>query len=125
MTDATSEFFERISKPSARPPLGTVTGTVRIDLDRGKATEHYLLTIDKGNISVSSENVKADATMHTDKALFDKLARGEANAMASVLRGLIAGEGDPKLLVLIQRLFPGPPNARTARTTATQEARPA
>jgi len=125
MTDATSEFFDRISQPAPRPPLGSVTGTIRIDVDRGKATEHYLLTIDKGNISVSNKNVKADAVMHTDKELFDRLARGEANTMASMLRGLIASEGDPKLLLRFQRLFPGPPNARTARTTATQEERPA
>jgi putative sterol carrier protein len=125
MADPTSEFLDKISQPSQRRLMGNVTGTIRIDLDRGKATEHYLLTIDKGNISVSTDNVKADATVHTDKELFDKLASGEANAMASVLRGLISAEGDPKLVVMFQRLFPGPPNARATQPTATQEARPA
>ncbi len=125
MPDATTEFFERISKPSTPPPMGTATGTVRIDLDRGKATEHYLLAIDKGNISVSTEKAKADAVLHTERELFDRLARGEANALASILRGLISAEGNPSLLVRFQRLFPGPPSARAAQPAPTQEARPA
>jgi SCP-2 sterol transfer family len=121
MTDATSEFFDRISRPAPQPPLGNVTGTVRIDLDRGKATEHWLLTIDKGTISVSSKNVKADAALHTDKELFDRLARGEANTLASVLRGLVTAEGNTELLVRVQRLFPGPTASRSGRATASKE----
>ncbi len=113
MTDATSEFFERISKPTPRPPMGSVTGSVRVDLDQGTATEHYLLTIDKGRIAVSRRNIKADAVIHTDKDLFDKLARGQANAMASILRGRILAEGNMALLAPFQRLFPGPPSRRT------------
>jgi hypothetical protein len=125
MTDATSEFFDRLAQPSSPPPLGNVTANMRIDLDRGKATEHWLLTVDKGNISVSNKNVKADAVLHTDKELFDRLVRGEANAMASLLRGLVTAEGDPELIVNFQRLFSGPPNARSRQTTATKEGRPA
>ncbi len=125
MTDATSKFFDSITQPRPQPPMGDVTATIRVDLDRGKASEHWLLTVDKGNISVSSKNVKADAVMHTDKELFERIVRGEANAMASVLRGLITGEGDPELLVLFQRLFPGSPNSRSRLATATKEVRPA
>ena len=64
MADATSDFFDRLAQPAARPPLGNVTATIRIDLDRGKATEHWLLTVDKGAISVSSKNATADAALH-------------------------------------------------------------
>jgi hypothetical protein len=38
--------------------------------------------------------------------------------MAAVLRGLIAIEGDIELLMLFQRLFPGPPGRRTPVPTA-------
>ena len=38
--------------------------------------------------------------------------------MAAVLRGAVAIEGDPGLLVLFQRLFPGPPKRRQARRAA-------
>jgi hypothetical protein len=37
---------------------------------------------------------------------------GRVNAFAAVLRGTVTVEGDPTLLVLLQRLLPGPPNAR-------------
>jgi putative sterol carrier protein len=36
------------------------------------------------------------------------MAAGKVNAFAAVLRGAIKIEGDPRLLVLFQRLFPGP-----------------
>jgi hypothetical protein len=36
------------------------------------------------------------------------MAAGKVNAFAAALRGAIAVEGDPRLLVLFQRLLPGP-----------------
>jgi len=121
MADSTSEFFDRLAQPASRPPLGTVTGTIRIDLDQGKATEHWLLTVDHGNVSVSNKNAKAEATLHTDKRLFDQLVRGEANALASILRGLATADGRTELLVLLQRLFPDPPSSRSRRVTSTEK----
>ncbi len=67
------------------------------------------MTIDKGDVSVSRRNAAADATVRATKELFDGLASGEVNTMAAVLRGAVEFEGDPELLVLFQRLFPGPP----------------
>jgi putative sterol carrier protein len=141
MTDATSDFFDALTQRGPRPPLANITATIRIDLEKrldkrdegkrddgkrddgkGKATEHWLVTVDDGNISVSKRNVRADAVLHTDKDLFDRLVLGEANAMASVLRGLVRTEGDSELLVLFQRLLPGPPD--TSRpAVAVEEAR--
>ncbi len=112
MADSTSDFFARIGQPAARP-LGNVTGTIRIDLDRGRATEHWLLAVDKGAISVSNKNVKVDASLHTDKEMFDRLVRGEANPLASLLRGLVYAEGDSRLIAFFQGLFPAPPKARS------------
>jgi hypothetical protein len=42
------------------------------------------------------------------RAVFDDIVGGRTNAMASLLRGALAVDGDPELLVLTQRLFPGP-----------------
>ena len=53
-----------------------------------------------------------------DRALFQRLANGEVNAMAALLRGAIAVEGDPQLLVMFQRLLPGPPGSRDPRHAA-------
>jgi putative sterol carrier protein len=120
MADPTSDFFSRLGQPGARR-LGSATGSIRIDLDHGKATEHWLLVIDQGNISVSRKNVKADAAVHTDKEIFDQLARGEASPLASMLRGLVQAEGDAELIVLFQGLFPAPYNPLSRQASAGME----
>jgi putative sterol carrier protein len=45
--------------------------------------------------------------------LFDDLASGRANAMAAMLRGAVAVDGDRTLMIRFQRLFP-PAVARTS-----------
>ena len=124
MADPTSDFFEQLGKPGTRR-LGNVTASIRVDLDRGKATEHWLLAIDKGNISVSRKNLEADAALRTEKEIFDQLARGEASPLASMLRGLVQAEGDAELIVLFQGLFPAPRNPLSRRASADMERRPA
>jgi hypothetical protein len=43
------------------------------------------------------------------------MAIGDVNALAAYLRGELALEGDPELLVLIQRVLPGPATTRRRR----------
>ncbi|MCI0633082.1 MAG: SCP2 sterol-binding domain-containing protein, partial [Actinobacteria bacterium] len=59
------------------------------------------------NIAVSSGSAEADCIVRAEKAVFDKVASGRLNAVAAVLRGDLAVEGDWRLLVRMQRLFPG------------------
>jgi hypothetical protein len=40
---------------------------------------------------------------------------GRMNAMAATLRGVLDPEGDLGLVLLFQRLFPGPPGSRRKR----------
>jgi hypothetical protein len=110
--DATDTFFDELQRRGHDPRLRRATGTVRFDLDQGKDTKHWLLSIVKGDIGVTDQNGNgnrrqpaADAVIHTDRKLFNKIVTGEANAMASTLRGLVGLEGDPELIVLTQRLF--------------------
>lgn len=111
-TDPTAEFFESLSKAGQEPLLRTDSGTLRFDLSEGKTIDHWYVAVKKGDVKVSHKNVKADAVLHGDKKLFDELATGKANAMASFLRGRLSGEGDVGLLMSFQRLFPGPPGAK-------------
>src|SRR5678816_1691167 len=97
MTDPTSDFLESLERHGA-PQLANVTASLRIDIDQGKAAQHRLLTIDRGKITVSRRNVTADAVVRTDKEMFDRLVRGEANPIASFLRGLWAAEGNAELI---------------------------
>jgi putative sterol carrier protein len=111
MTDATAEFFRDLEARGHEPLLEKATGTVRFDLTNGKRTSRWFVTIKKGDIAVSKQNARADCVARAERTLFDGLVTGEVNALAALLRGRMGVEGDPELLVLFQRLFPGPPDA--------------
>jgi putative sterol carrier protein len=111
MVDATAEFFERLGGRGHEPLLDRVSGAIRIELEDDGQVEHWFVSVDKGDVHVSHENGQADCTVRTRKQVFDELARGEANAMASLLRGTLAIDGNYELLVLFQRLLPGPPQS--------------
>ena len=118
MTDSTSEFFDELDRRSHEPLLEKASGTLRFDLADGKRTDRWLVTVKKGDVAVSHRNVRADCVVRADRALFDGVAGGEVNAMAALLRGAMGFEGDVGLLVLFQRLFPGPPRSRSRRHAA-------
>jgi len=107
-TDATAEFFDELASRRHEPLLRKVTGSARFDVVAGERTERWWVTIDKGEIRVSRGNGAADSVLRASKASFDRVAAGELNLMAAVLRGEVAIEGDPRLLVRLQRLFPRP-----------------
>ncbi len=109
MTSATTEFFDALEDREHEPMLQKVKGTLRFDLTNGKRKERWFVAIDKGEIAVSHANRIADCTVRARKDVFDGIASGTVNAMAAVLRGTIAVEGDTLLIVLFQRLFPAPP----------------
>ncbi|HET7855911.1 MAG TPA: SCP2 sterol-binding domain-containing protein [Gaiellaceae bacterium] len=112
MTDATTEFFEGLARRRHEPLLEGASGTLRLDLVNGDKTERWLVAVDKGDVTVSHRNTRADCTLRTPKSLFERMATGEVNATAAFLRGELAAEGDWELLVLFQRLLPSPPASR-------------
>ncbi len=105
----TTEFFADLAERGYEPLLQRATGTVRLDLGTGKRAEHWYLDLAKGHVTVSRRDEPADCVIRTDRATFDRLATGEANAMATMLRNEISFEGNPTLVVLLQKLFPWPP----------------
>ena len=114
MADRTAAFFHRLAERGHEPLFARAAGTIRVELVNGGETERWSVAFDKGDITVSHKNTAADCTLRTDKASFDKIATGKMNATAAVLRGGVTIEGDPELLVLFQRAFPGPPGQRGA-----------
>lgn len=110
--NGTTEFFAELERSGHEPLLEKVKGTIRFDIVDGKRKTRWLVTIDRGDVTVSRRNASADSVVRMDRALFDRLATGRANAMSEVLRGTIRVEGALEPMILFQRLFPGPPLAK-------------
>ena len=113
MTDATTEFFTDLDARRHEPLLEKARGTIRFDLKKGKQTKRWLIEIEKGDVSISHRNAKADCVVRAEKSVFDGVVSGQRNAMAAVLRGDVGIEGDLTLLVRFQKLFPGPKGQRS------------
>ncbi len=120
MTDETTEFVDRLRHRGVDPALRNINATVRLDVLNSGWVSHWLVSIDDGHIDVTSSEQDADCVLSADHRVFDGLASGRVNAMAAMIRGELAVSGDPELLVLLQRQFPGPP--RTAEPQAVPAA---
>jgi putative sterol carrier protein len=119
MTDATTEFFEKLARRGHEPLLKKVTGTMRFDLAEGTRTDHYVVAVKHGAVALSEQNVEADCVVRADRSLFDGIASGEENLMAAMLRGALTFQGNAHLLLAFQRLFPGPPGSRAQQDPAS------
>ena len=108
MTDSTAEFFHELDRRGHEPLLEKATGSVRFDLADGERIDRWLVSLDQGEVTASRKNAAADCVVRTDRRLFDAIARGDERD-GRYLRGDLTLEGDPELMVLIQRIFPGPP----------------
>ena len=117
MSDAVVEFFRGLGRRGHEPLLAKVTGRVRFDLVDGGRTDRWLVAVDKGDMTVSHKGGLAECTIGADWA-FERLCRGEENAVAAVPRGALACTGDVELLFAIQRIFPRPPRDRPAMSGA-------
>jgi ubiquinone biosynthesis protein UbiJ len=88
--------------------LRHAAGTLRIEVVADPQVEPWLVTVGDGRVAVSRSHGEADAVLRGEQATLERLVTGEANAMAAVLRGAVEVEGDLGLVILFQRLFPGP-----------------
>jgi putative sterol carrier protein len=118
MKSSTAAFFDEIGRRGHEPLLERVSATVRFDVGDGASVDHRLLRIDRGDIRVTSEDVPADCTVTIGDELLDEIIHGRTGAMPAFLRGALLVEGNPEVLVLVQRLFPGHP----ARVTSAKAA---
>ncbi len=122
MTNSTRTFFDGLAERAYEPLLHACKGSICFELTDGEEREHWLVTVDKGSITVAPEHADSTTIAHCSKELFARICAGEANAMAAMLRNELQAYGDLQLLVLFERLFPGPavsthPRAGAASTT--------
>jgi hypothetical protein len=115
-SDSIAEFFAELGRRGHEPLLEKARGTARFDVADGRRTERWLVTIDKGDLRVSRRNATADCILRVDRSTLERAVAGKLNMMAAVLRGAVIIGGDPRLLVLLRRLFVKPSGrSRTAR----------
>jgi putative sterol carrier protein len=110
-SDGAVEFFRGLGRRAHESRWAKVSGRARLELRDGERTDRWLIAIDHGAVKVSHGGGPADCTIRAERDLFDRLCRGEANALAAMLRGELICTGDVELLYAIQRVFPGPPDA--------------
>ncbi|HET8968419.1 MAG TPA: SCP2 sterol-binding domain-containing protein [Gaiellaceae bacterium] len=113
--DPTERFFAELATRAHEPLLRKASGSMRFDVVDGRKTQRWLVAVERGDMTVRPGGGDAACIVRADKAVFDKVAAGRLNAVAAVLRGDLQVEGDWRLLVRMQRLFPGP---RRRRVTA-------
>lgn len=115
MADGITRFFAELERREYEPLLDKAAGTLRLDLCEGERTTYWLLTIDRGRIRVSQEKRPADATVRTSRSFFEQIVAGRENLIAAWARGEVSTTGDPRLALRMERIFPGPPDARGPR----------
>jgi putative sterol carrier protein len=109
MKPSTEAFFDELGRRGHEPLLERVSATVRFDIGDEASVDHRYLRIDRGDLSVSGDDEPAACTVIIGDELLDDMIAGRTGAMAAFLRGALLVEGDPEVLVLVQRLFPGRP----------------
>jgi hypothetical protein len=110
--DAIAEFLRGLESHGHHPLLARAKGALRFDLHGAERTDRWFVAIDHGQVSVSRTDAPADCVIRADRAMFEQLVAGEANATAALLRGTLRMEGELDLMLLFQRLFPSPPGTR-------------
>jgi putative sterol carrier protein len=111
MPSATTQFFEHLGTRGHVAELEKVRGTLRFEVEDAEPIERWLVTVDHGAITVAPDAGAETPTcvVRGTRVVLEGVARGELNAMAAVLRGELVIEGDLQILMIVQRVFPGPP----------------
>lgn len=108
MPTAAEDFFADLGRRGYEPLLKRVDGRLRFDVGTSHRTKRWLVSIDHGDLAVSHENRPADCAVQVDSATLEDIITGKDNAIAATLRGAVIFEGNVELLLLFQRLLPGP-----------------
>jgi hypothetical protein len=112
VTDVAEQFLTAFADRGFEPLLAKTSGTLAIHLLGGAGVDEWVLTVDKGNLTVRRGRGATDATVTLERSLFERMVQGRANATAAVLRGEAHIDGSLELLLSIQRVLPGPDDAR-------------
>jgi hypothetical protein len=118
MGDATTRFFDELAARGPHLLPEKYEGTMRFDLTDHERTDHWVLSIHRGDVAVARGMTKTDSVMHSSHEHFERLVAGEENWIPLIVRGAFVVEGDLFLLTAFRRLLPGPPGAHHPRDLA-------
>nr|MDT0659938.1 SCP2 sterol-binding domain-containing protein [Micromonospora sp. DSM 115978] len=108
MTDPVAAFFAGSARRRTHLLPTWLSATIRFDLAREGRTDHWFVTLTRGELSVSQDGQReADCVVCADGAAFDRLLAG-ANPAAAVLRNEVSFRGRLLVFMYFQRLLPGP-----------------
>ncbi|MEU0156957.1 SCP2 sterol-binding domain-containing protein [Micromonospora fulviviridis] len=86
---------------------GAIGLSIRGDSTEG-AVEEWQICLHEGTVTVRQGGERSDLVISADKAVFDRIARGETRVTSALYRNDIQIEGDMRLLMMVSRIFPGP-----------------
>ncbi|MBF9128321.1 SCP2 sterol-binding domain-containing protein [Plantactinospora sp. S1510] len=121
MASPTEEYFAEFGRRGHERLLEKASGTVRFEIVQGLCTEHWYVRVHNGDVTVTRENIEADGVVRVSRELFDRAACGEANLMAALFRGEVTAEGRVPLLLMFERLLPGPQSPSGHRMATSGE----
>lgn len=117
MAGSTEQFFDDVARRGYETWMSRIEGRLRFDLRSGPSTQHWLVAIQAGKLSLSRESAEADGVIEADRDVFDRLAAGETRPIAAFLRNEITVRGSFRYLLVLDRLLPIPAG-RGRRTIA-------
>jgi putative sterol carrier protein len=123
MTSSIDQFFDDLEHRGHEPLLRRVDATLRFDIADGERTDHRLIRVDHGDIRVAVGNEPADCVISAERSVCDDVVSGRTSALAALLRGAAAVEGDMEVMVLAQRLFTGSQTVPSGRSAVAADGR--
>jgi hypothetical protein len=136
-TDPISDFFARLAEPGHLATFEHEAATLRFDIPDATDTasssdlkhrdvrhrdvkhrdvkhrdvRHWHVTVHDGDVTVTRQQIAADAIVRVARPYFERIVTGRLNAQAAILRGLLTCEGSIAALIMFQRCLPGPPGS--------------
>jgi ribokinase len=113
-SDVISDFFAGLTEPGHIATFEREAATLQFDIADGADpadVEHWHVTINDGDVTVTRQQLPADALVRIRRPIFEAIVTGRMNAQAATLRGLLTCEGNMAALMMFQRCLPGPPGS--------------
>jgi hypothetical protein len=123
MADNAAVFFDSLAQRGPRILPERYAGSIRFDLAEGERTQHWRMTFEAGNVTVSRDTEEADCVLQASFHVFDELVSGGQSLPVALIRGELNVDGDLRLLGGFRKLLPGPPGAHDPRSLAPERRR--